>query len=270
MGKIKFMQFFAYLISSSLGILLAFWLTSSLIKKSVSQDSVPPPPGLPENVEPLVPPGEEEIPPPPPQTYQSLENAHTTSESPGEEEFPPPLPHSSPESTSTPTANDIESPPSGPSLNPSDPNQDPSLQQNEASTNNQENAKMVLSGDIDTLMAPYNYDTASRRDPFKEFRLDILANRTEEGVFVGPLRPLQRFDLDKIIPVAIIWDVESPKAMFVDPTNKVHVLGKDERIGRNNGYIATIREGEIVVIETVKRRGQLSFKTSILKVGSSK
>ena len=119
-------------------------------------------------------------------------------------------------------------------------------------------------------MTPYNYDLENRRDPFKEFRLDVRTEVTEEGVFVGPLRPLQRFELEMIIPVAIIWDVESPKAMFIDPTNEVHILGKDERIGKNNGYIAAIREGEVVVIETVKRKGQLSFKTSILKIGARK
>ncbi len=132
----------------------------------------------------------------------------------------------------------------------------------------EEVSERLISDDLDTLMSPYNYDVENRRDPFKEFRLDVRAEVTEEGVFVGPLRPLQRFELDMIVPVAIIWDVETPKAMFVDPTNEVHILGKDERIGKNNGFIAAIREGEVVVIETVKRKGQLSFKTSIMKIGS--
>ena len=177
---------------------------------------------------------------------------------------PPPIPAGAGAAPNVPTG-------AAPNVQPPT-NQGPDFNKSEQSlTNVQPDAKATLITDeLDTLMTPYNYDLENRRDPFKEFRLDVRTEVTEEGVFVGPLRPLQRFELEMIIPVAIIWDVESPKAMFIDPTNEVHILGKDERIGKNNGYIAAIREGEVVVIETVKRKGQLSFKTSILKIGARK
>ncbi|MCB9026156.1 MAG: pilus assembly protein PilP [Bdellovibrionaceae bacterium] len=230
---------------------MALWVTSSFIKTSSSQEEVPPLPELSQDTQPLLPPPQiENIPDVNP--LDSYDN-NSPSASATNEEPPPP-----------PTDPVVETEPSASEPEPISEESAPPVP-----TNVQIEKKEIISDDIETLMAPYNYDTGNRRDPFREFRIDVGSEITEDGVFVGPLRPLQRFDLDKIIPVAIIWDVESPKAMFVDPTSKVHILGKDERIGRNNGYIATIREGEIVVIETVKRRGQLSFKTSILKIGSS-
>lgn len=236
-AKIKYKQIFAYILSGSLGIVLALWITSSFVKTSSSQEDVPPPPDLSLETKPLIPPDFDE---------NNVPDMEDPKFSNSNDDLPPP----EPKMETAPGQIQEQNTPSVP-------------------TNVQDENKEIISGDIETLMAPYNYDTGNRRDPFKEFRLDMGSDISEDGIFVGPLRPLQRFDLDKIIPVAIIWDVESPKAMFVDPTSKVHILGKDERIGRNNGYIATIREGEIVVIETVKRRGQLSFKTSILKIGSS-
>ncbi|MCB0390363.1 MAG: pilus assembly protein PilP [Bdellovibrionales bacterium] len=241
-SKAKIIQFVAYAASSVFGVMLAFWLTTSLIVKSQSQNNYDPNEN--QNLQNLVPP-----PPPTPPIPPSAPQEGV------EPEVPPPP---NPEVTA-------DSPPQNlvPMVSPPENN-------NNANTNVQAQNKNLIGDDIETLMAPYNYDIENRRDPFKQFRLDLGSELSDEGVFVGPLRPLQRFDLDKIIPVAIIWDVETPKAMFVDPTNEVHIIGKDERIGRNNGYVAAIREGEVVVIETMKRRGQLSFKTSILKIGTSK
>ena len=65
-----------------------------------------------------------------------------------------------------------------------------------------------------------------------------------------------------------MWDVKNPKAMFIDPNNTVHVIGVDERIGRNNGYVAVIREGEVVVVETQRLRGELIYTTRVLRISS--
>ena len=279
--KNKLLTTIAYLVSSSLGILLAFWLTSSLILPSKSQTQQPsgalpaeqvlvvsPPP-----VQPQVPPSTQQAPPPvqpqlPPPVQPQVQappSAQPQLPPPVQPQLPPPVqPQVQAQQPAQPQAQP-QVPPAGQAPPPA-PGQPPA-----PGTNVQGQQQNLISADIETLMAPYNYDSENRRDPFKPFTVDISADVvSEEGFFVGPVRPLQRFELENIIPVAIIWDVESPKAMFVDPTNEVHILGKDERIGRNNGYIAAIREGEVVVIETVKRKGQLSFKTSILKLGGRK
>lgn len=113
------------------------------------------------------------------------------------------------------------------------------------------------------FLVPYIYQQDNRRDPFRPFQ---EIGPLEGSELVGPLLPLQRYDLSEIKLVGIIWDIRNPKAMFVDPTKKVHTLTKDDRIGRNNGYVAVIREGEVVVVETVNIRGELAYNTRVLQI----
>ena len=114
-----------------------------------------------------------------------------------------------------------------------------------------------------TILEPYIYDSERRRDPFEPY---VNVQPLESGTFQGPLLPLQRYDLDQLNLIGVLWDVKEPKAMFLDPNKKIHILGKDERIGRNSGYIAVIREGEVVVVESVMVRGELSYTTRTLKM----
>lgn len=110
-----------------------------------------------------------------------------------------------------------------------------------------------------TALAPeeYVYDPTGRRDPFKPFR----AIRTNDGPASKAenkepdLEPLQNFDLEQLNVIGILWDVRQPKALVMDSTGKVHTLVKNTKLGRNNGYVAAIREGEVVVVETVDEEG---------------
>jgi type IV pilus assembly protein PilP len=63
-----------------------------------------------------------------------------------------------------------------------------------------------------------------------------------------------------------MWDIRTPKAMFIDPQGEMHVLGRDDRIGRKHGYIAAIREGEVVVVETNNFNGENAYATRILRL----
>ena len=54
--------------------------------------------------------------------------------------------------------------------------------------------------------------------------------------------------------------------MFIDPEKQVHVAGRDESIGKRNGYIATIREGEVVVVESFRKDGEVLFKPKVLHI----
>jgi len=117
--------------------------------------------------------------------------------------------------------------------------------------------------DIEGFLEPFIYDIVNRRDPFLPFA------EYEPGDDTGPLRPLspaQRFDLDQLKLVGIIWDVKDPRAMFLDPEKEVLILGRDEGIGNRNGYIAAIREGEVVVVEATRRRGEIIYKTRVLRI----
>ena len=81
------------------------------------------------------------------------------------------------------------------------------------------------------------------------------------------MTPLQKWELGEFKLVGIMWDVRDPKAMFIDPENQVHVVGRDESIGKKNGYVAVIREGEVVVVESNRSKdGSMSFKPTVLRI----
>lgn len=121
----------------------------------------------------------------------------------------------------------------------------------------------VTKADFQSFLEPFIYDTKGRRDPFQPY---VEMRAPEEGEMQGPLLPLQRYDIDDIKLTGIIWDVKSPKALFIDPGKQTHILGRDDRIGRNNGYIAVIREGEVVVVEAQRIRGETIYSTRVIKL----
>jgi Tfp pilus assembly protein PilP len=122
----------------------------------------------------------------------------------------------------------------------------------------------------------FRYDPTGRRDPFKPF-----GESKKETVDLGPSAsvpadlpanypPLQLYDLSQFKVVAISWDHDNPKALISDPSGKQHLIRKETRIGRNRGFVAEIREGEIVVIEPVENQGVTNAQTRILSIYSSK
>ena len=113
------------------------------------------------------------------------------------------------------------------------------------------------------FLEPYNYDPSGRRDPFRPILSMLDPN---EGSVIVPRTPLESYDLSQFKLIGIIWNVKNPKAMFVDPNNDVHILEKDQRIGRNQGYIAVIREGEVVVVEAKEQRGEPVFSAKVLTI----
>lgn len=119
-----------------------------------------------------------------------------------------------------------------------------------------------VSLELESFLEPYIYDPKGRRDPFKAY----VEAKPEEADVAGPLMPLQQYDVDQLKLVGVIWNVNDPKAMFIDPKNQVHIVRRDERIGRKNGYVAVIREGEVVVVEAVNVNGDLMYSTRVLKI----
>lgn len=94
----------------------------------------------------------------------------------------------------------------------------------------------------------YVYDPNGKRDPFKPFRVIRINPRKE--VPADQLEPLQRWELDRLQIIGILWDVKTPRAMIRDPDGGIFTVTRNSKLGRNEGYISAIREGEIVVIET--------------------
>lgn len=121
----------------------------------------------------------------------------------------------------------------------------------------------VGSGSV-AFLEPYIFDMREgRRNPF---RAPTIVDSSNLSAVLAPGTPMERYDLDELKLVGIMWDVRSPRAMFVDPQGEVHMLGKDDRIGRKRGYVAAIREGEVVVVESATFEGENTFSTRVLKI----
>ena len=116
------------------------------------------------------------------------------------------------------------------------------------------------------FLEPFIYNPRGRRDPFAQVLPERQANRSPVN---GPDLPLQQYELKDLKLTGIIWDVSRPRAMLRDPKGHVHIVGPNAKLGRQNGYIAVIREGELVVVETVEEEGRLMSTTKIVKLDSS-
>jgi type IV pilus assembly protein PilP len=117
--------------------------------------------------------------------------------------------------------------------------------------------------ELEGFLEPFLYDMVNRRDPFLPYA--EFQPQTDEGP-TRALTPAQRFALEELQLVGVMWDVKDPKAMFMDPEKEVLVLGRDESIGNRNGYIAAIREGEVVVVEAIRKRGDIIYRTRVLRI----
>ena len=113
------------------------------------------------------------------------------------------------------------------------------------------------------FMDPYEYDPRGRRDPFVQ-PLDEMP--VVPGDPQGPVLPLQRFDLTELRLVGILWDVRNPRAMIRDPEGQTHVVGVNAKLGQRHGYVASIREGEIIVVETIEQDGELVPTSQVVKI----
>lgn len=89
----------------------------------------------------------------------------------------------------------------------------------------------------------YVFKLDDRRDPFSPYSPKVNFSP------VPITHPLQRFDLASLRVIGIIWNNTSPKALILDPQNNSYVVVENDRIGNTNGYVAKIREGEIVIVE---------------------
>lgn len=116
--------------------------------------------------------------------------------------------------------------------------------------------------ELEGFLEPFIYDIVNRRDPFQAYAEYVPIDENNNR----PLSPAQKFELEQLKLIGIMWDVKDPKAMFVDPDSEVLVLGRDESIGNRNGYIAAIREGEVVVVEAVRKRGDIIYRTRVLRM----
>lgn len=94
------------------------------------------------------------------------------------------------------------------------------------------------------------------RDPFRKplYILELeekslRPQKTEEVRIDDKIEAIRRWPIRDYRLVGVIWDVRNPKAMIVDPSNTMHLLKRNYRIGDKDGIISTISEGTITVIQ---------------------
>jgi Tfp pilus assembly protein PilP len=92
--------------------------------------------------------------------------------------------------------------------------------------------------------APIRLD-GSNRDPFRPMTLKTKVTRsTREN-----LSPLERYDIGQLKLVAIVWDIQEPRAMVEDSAGLGYVVKLGTPIGSNDGKVKTIHRNEVVVEE---------------------
>jgi type IV pilus assembly protein PilP len=121
----------------------------------------------------------------------------------------------------------------------------------------------ALKSSLGVSLDPFVYEQRGRRDPFVRPEDD---RPVAPGQLHGPLLPLQRYELAQLTLIGVIWDVRRPRAMLKDADGNTHIVGPNAKIGPRNGYVAVIREGEIVVVETLDLNGKLISSAQVVKI----
>lgn len=110
------------------------------------------------------------------------------------------------------------------------------------------------------FMDQYHYEPKGKRDPFSPYvNVELNPNQAVQ-------HPLELYNLNQLKVLGVMWDVAKPQAMIQDPTGTVHFVGLNQKMGRNQGYLAVIREGECVVVEEIIQDEKVSYVTRIMQV----
>lgn len=110
------------------------------------------------------------------------------------------------------------------------------------------------------------YDPSGKRDPFRPYK-SIRINSDSIKSQERDLEPLEKYEIEKLEIVAILWEVKNPRAILKTPDGSAHTVSKSSKVGINFGKIVSIREGEIVVQEKIFTDGvpKYELKTISLK-----
>ena len=90
----------------------------------------------------------------------------------------------------------------------------------------------------------YTYNPIGKRDPFKSFLAEEIAPGS-----LKTLTPLQRFDIDQMGLIGIIWGISTPRAMVTTPDGKGYVVQKGTLVGKQWGKVSRITQDEVIISE---------------------
>jgi len=107
----------------------------------------------------------------------------------------------------------------------------------------------------------YAYSPVGKRDPFRSFVLDeVKERRVGRG-------PLEQFDLGQLKVVAVVWSTGRARALVQDPSGRGYIIQQGTPMGKNDGQVVQITDGEVVVKETyVDYLGEQTTKDIALRI----
>lgn len=112
---------------------------------------------------------------------------------------------------------------------------------------------------VSTNPDDFVFDPTGMRDPFKPYKAVKPPEKTigtrEKGVSES-IDPLQNLDIETLELVAVLWDVKNPRALVKTKSGNTYTIKRDTKIGRNNGVVAGIREGEVIILEVTEEDGR--------------
>ena len=86
----------------------------------------------------------------------------------------------------------------------------------------------------------------TKKNPFKSFLTNLKEKKEKEVV---PTTPLQKYELDQLKLVAVVWGVNGSVAMVEAPDGKGYSVKKGDLIGRRGGRVKRIEKNMVVVEE---------------------
>lgn len=95
------------------------------------------------------------------------------------------------------------------------------------------------------------FDPKLVRDPFKPFiRIQAPAKTKPKATLVTPTTPLQKFALEDLRFVGILWGIgKNPEALVEDPSGKGYRVKVGTFVGNRGAKISKIQQDQVVVEE---------------------
>lgn len=123
-------------------------------------------------------------------------------------------------------------------------------------------------------LVTYVYNPQGKPDPFKPLiverpevpRSKKVPEKAIEEVS-SKATPLERMELNQLKLVALIWNIQEPRAMVEDGTGKGYILAQGTPLGKNKGRVSQITASGVVVLEQYETStGKLGTRAVTLKL----
>lgn len=115
------------------------------------------------------------------------------------------------------------------------------------------------------LGGAYMYDPVGKRDPFRSFVLDRVAEAND-----GAKGPLEQFDLSQLDVSGVVWEADNKRALVTDPSGRAYVVKVGDPIGKNDGEVMSIQDSAVQVREAyVDFHGKKTTKEIMMRVRQS-